>query len=558
MSHTLEAAGVLLASGSAAAALLLPPSPRRSLAMLVALALIPVLLLGNQWHSSAISDLRDHPARLATAIVIAAAIAISLALIIRSRPILMPLALIAALPFRIPLHAGGDQANLLVPLYLVLAGAVLATAWRQWNDRASLVADDPEQDSAASSAGDARVGDPRRPQAKAEDGGGVPRGRTRGLSAASLLPKLLVAAIVLYALQSLYSEDFSRALQNAAFFYVPFALLYTLLADCRWDRRLLAAALAVVVAEGVVFALVGFVEYATRHLLWNHEVITSNDFHTYFRVNSLFWDPNIYGRFMALVVTALAAALLWAERERTAILAVGAGGVLFLGLASTYSQSSFIALLAGLAVLAALRWSLRWTVLACGGAVLVTLALVLAAGTSLKIDLSKVNSDTSGRANLISGGVHLFGDRPLQGYGAGSFGAAYRNHRSHHRAAVTVSHTEPITVGAEQGLIGLTLYAALLITAFATLLGGARTLMPGLRSPPGRAHDAWLVAARAAVLAAFTALIVHTLFYAGFLEDPATWVLLAIGASLAVASSSGERLEAGSAAPVTAAALPAR
>ena len=60
------------------------------------------------------------------------------------------------------------------------------------------------------------------------------------------------------------------------------------------------------------------------------------------------------------------------------------------------------------------------------------------------------------------------------------------------------------------------------------------------------------------MLAAFTALIVHTLFYAGFLEDPATWVLLAIGASLAVASSSGERLEAGSAAPVTAAALPAR
>jgi putative inorganic carbon (hco3(-)) transporter len=526
MSHTLEAAGVLVASGSAAAALLLPPSPRRSLAMLVALALIPVLLFGNQWHTSAISDLRDHPARLAAAIVIAAAIAASLALIFRSRPFLLPLALIAALPFRIPLHAGGDQANLLVPLYLVLAGAVLATAWKQWQE--------------------------------GRDGESVHRDRTRSQAATSLLPKLLALAIALYAIQSLYSEDFSRALQNTAFFYVPFALLYTLLADCRWDRRLLGAALAVVVAEGVVFALVGFVEYATRHLLWNHEVITSNDFHTYFRVNSLFWDPNIYGRFMALVITALAAALLWAERERTAILALGAGAVLFLGLASTYSQSSFIALLAGLAVLAALRWSLRWTMLACGGAVLVTLALVLAAGASLKIDLSKVNSDTSGRANLVSGGVHLFGDRPLEGYGAGSFGAAYRNHRSHHRAAVTVSHTEPVTVGAEQGLIGLSIYLALLITAFATLLGGTRTLMPGLRGPPGRAHDPWLVAARAAVLAAFTALIVHTLFYAGFLEDPATWVLLAIGASLAAAPGSGQRLEAGSATPATAAALPAR
>ena len=42
-----------------------------------------------------------------------------------------------------------------------------------------------------------------------------------------------------------------------------------------------------------------------------------------------------------------------------------------------------------------------------------------------------------------------------------------------------------------------------------------------------------LPAARAAVLAAFVALLVHTMAYAGFFEDPITWVLLAIGASLA-------------------------
>ena len=38
---------------------------------------------------------------------------------------------------------------------------------------------------------------------------------------------------------------------------------------------------------------------------------------------------------------------------------------LFGGLVLTLSQSSFAALLAGMAVLAALRWSLRWTALAC-------------------------------------------------------------------------------------------------------------------------------------------------------------------------------------------------
>ena len=41
--------------------------------------------------------------------------------------------------------------------------------------------------------------------------------------------------------------------------------------------------------------------------------------------------------------------------------------------------------------------------------------------------------------------------------------------------------------------------------------------------------------ARAAVLAAFVALLVHTMAYAGFFEDPITWVLLAVGASLAAA-----------------------
>ena len=52
-----------------------------------------------------------------------------------------------------------------------------------------------------------------------------------------------------------------------------------------------------------------------------------------------------------------------------------------------------------------------------------------------------------------------------------------------------------------------------------------RTRPPALVTPRGRG--------RAAVLAAFVALLVHTMAYAGFFEDPITWVLLAVGASLA-------------------------
>jgi putative inorganic carbon (HCO3(-)) transporter len=67
--------------------------------------------------------------------------------------------------------------------------------------------------------------------------------------------------------------------------------------------------------------------------------------------------------------------------------------------------------------------------------------------------------------------------------------------------------------------------------AFWTLAGGFTRLMPGLRGPP----SAGGAAARAAVFACFLALIAHTMAYAGFLEDPLTWVLLSIGGSLAVA-----------------------
>jgi hypothetical protein len=42
--------------------------------------------------------------------------------------------------------------------------------------------------------------------------------------------------------------------------------------------------------------------------------------------------------------------------------------------------------------------------------------------------------------------------------------------------------------------------------------------------------------------AAYAGLVLHTLLYAAFLEDPLSWVLLALGASLRLA---GEAREAG-------------
>ncbi len=161
---------------------------------------------------------------------------------------------------------------------------------------------------------------------------------------------------------------------------------------------------------------------------------------------------------------------------------------------------------------------------------IVLVGIVAGAGVVLftggkTVTWNRINVDTSGRGHLISGGAELFSDRPLWGYGSGSFQKAYANHLPKEKAPVTVSHTEPVTVAAEQGLIGLVAYVALIVVALWTMGAGLWARGPDRRLTV-------FEAARAAVLAAFVALLVHTMAYAGFFQDPITWVLLAVGASL--------------------------
>lgn len=538
----LSAVGVLAAAAAAAASIVLPAGRVRAVTMLLALALFPILILGDQWHSAQIVDLRDNAAAFAALGAAALAISAVLAAVFYRWPILLPLAIVAALPFRVPLEAGGDTANLLVPLYLVIAGGVLSKALGEWQQ-----------------GGGAPLREPALGRPSGLLPGGAPKFPQEG--APALLPYVLAGVVLLYALQTLYSPDFSKSLQNVCFFFVPFSLVYALLRDVRWNRKLLVLVLWVVAVEAVAFVLVGSVEYFSRSLFWNDQVIRSNEFHTYFRVNSIFWDPNVYGRYLALVIVIAMAALLWAKERRTLALLTGLVGVLWLGLVVTFSQSSFAALLVGLAVLAALRWSWRWTLAAVGAGAVLAVVIVLFAGGVSKLSPDRFNVDTGGRANLVSGGTDLFAQRPVWGYGSGSFPRAYREHIATKKAPVSVSHTEPVTVAAEQGLIGLFAYAALLVVALWTMATG---LFPGregggvplaqrrpvfrtdrsAREPSSEAKNpasegdtptlppAQRVA-RIAVLAAFAALLVHTMAYAGFYEDPITWALLAVGASLA-------------------------
>ncbi len=515
----------VIAAGAAGIAIIDGPGRRRAVAMAVAVLLAPMLIAGDQWDATQVMELRNSPILLIAALLMVGLVAAAGAALFRSRPVMLPVLVLFALPFRVPIGVGGEEANLLMPLYLVMAAGVLAALWREFagNGGAASDADSDLSANPAADPGNNRGADPGSKFSLA-----APRG------VASWLRPLLAASVLLYAIGLFWSDDQSVGMQNLCFFLVPFAVVFALMTEVGWTARRLQVITMAILGLAVFCALIGFVEWGTRSLLWNEAVIRSNDFHVYFRVNSLFWDPNVFGRYLALAVTIGAAALLWAKRPGAIWLLAGTVILLWLALLTTYSQSSFIALLAGLAALAAVRWNLKAVL---GGLVALAVAVLLFgsfAGGLVKLDLGALNKQTSGRANLVEGGMDLFEQRPIAGYGPGSFSAAFKREVAGPNAPVTESHTEPVTVAAEQGVIGLVVYFALIVSALAALLSGFRKVMPGLGAPRGvRDPERGLAPARAAIFAAFVAVLAHTVTYAGFLDDPITWVLIAIGYSLA-------------------------
>ena len=161
----------------------------------------------------------------------------------------------------------------------------------------------------------------------------------------------------------------------------------------------------------------------------------------------------------------------------------------------TLSQSSFAALLVGLAVLGGMRWNARRRRRSRRAVVLAGVVFVLLAPGAIRLDLGSsksANSATSGRYDLISGGVGLFADKPLEGWGSGSFPRQYRRHE-HVSAerATSASHTIPITVAAEQGVLGLAAYLALLGCALWRLFRGARAHARRGPAWPRRSRRSW-------------------------------------------------------------------
>ena len=214
---------------------------------------------------------------------------------------------------------------------------------------------------------------------------------------------------------------------------------------------------------GVLFALVGIYQRAARHVFWNPKVIVGNAYQSFFRVNSLFWDPSVYGRFLVIVILAQRLVVLASRDRRAQWTAIAVMALSFAGLFFSFSQSSFARALAACSSRSASRWRPRPAAVAAAVALLV---LAVAGGRPAPSTASKrsprrlVRRGAAARS-LVKGGT----DRARPSARRRRVGGFKRSLRRAARAArasepkKAASHTTPVTVAAETGVPGFLLFA---------------------------------------------------------------------------------------------------
>ena len=414
----------------------------------------------------------DRPLVVAGGVCAALGLGVGLAGLFRPWPWLYPLTALACVPARIGVHVGDASSKLLVPLYVVVLGGAILLGWQLIE-------------------GDTRARELR------------------------LACWPLAAFVAWTGLSLAWSKDVQEGAVQVLAFYIPFTLLALGIARLPWSRLGLRLLYAEITLMALVFAVVGFYQYETRDIFQNPKVIYANAYAPFFRVNSVFWDPSVYGRFLVL---AMAPSIVLVALGRSLRLSLAAGAalvVLWLGLLISYSQSSFAALLVVVVGAAFVAW--RWRAL-----VAVVLAVAVLAGISVAQPQVRrslqhhtshgLNNLTSDRSSLVANGIRIAVHHPVTGVGIGGFRRAYAERvglkgKEPKKAA---SHTTPVTVAAETGAVGLALFASLVAALLVQVFRRRRETLP--------------VVVGLGLLAVFC----HALFYNAFFEDPMTWALMGL------------------------------
>ena len=105
----------------------------------------------------------------------------------------------------------------------------------------------------------------------------------------------------------LWTKDVRQGAIELLFFVLPFGLLAVVLARLPWSRAWVLTLYVQLAVMALVFAVIGVVQYETRNIFWNPKVSVDNAYAPsgwFYRVNSVFYDPSIYGRFLVVAILA--------------------------------------------------------------------------------------------------------------------------------------------------------------------------------------------------------------------------------------------------------------
>jgi len=486
------------------AALLVPvprvdPTARRA-AGLVSSAIGWLVLAASLTPSSEVTRVKHHAhtavgvAELAVGAILAIALVVVLLAIgtwVTMRwPRAWLIALTIALPIRIPVPIGGASRDLLIPLYFIGACGILGFVWGRLHGRFG--ADDEPH---------------------------------------TALDIPIAAFICFTLLSMLWTIDTKDAAIQIVFFYLPFPVLFlTVIAWWSSIRQALPILAGVTIAFATAIAVLALVQYEAQWIFWNAKLQQDDIYSQFFRVNGIFFDPNIMGRYLAVGILA-AFAWIWLRPGKRELI-VGAAAIVVMsgGLLVSFSRSSCLMLMVGIALLAWRAFGARRT-LAVGGIAFIILAGgAIASSHNIRHALTsshRLSSVSEGRFSLMTGGVKIWRKEPVAGSGVGSFQTRFTETETAYQIAhkkVSISHNTPITVLAELGVIGAALFIWLCIAVWRVIARSSR-VVAGAAS-----WEQW------SLLAVITGIFVHSQLYADLFEDPMLWTALAAALAVGIAA----------------------
>ena len=295
----------------------------------------------------------------------------------------------------------------------------------------------------------------------------IVRGRARP-PALGILGPALAAWVVLASASLFWTSNLNEGAFSVITVALPFGALAALVGSFGLERVAPVRLGRLQVALALLFSLVACYQWQAHHLFSNRKLEVDNAYASFYRVNSLFFDPSLFGRFQALAILTIVGVLLLLRRPpRPALLVLATAGV-FVGLALSYSQSSLLALDVGLVVLAAVVWRGRAIVGLGALAALVLLASLAVPTTRHKIFHTSLSGITSNRSSILSKGIDAFRRHPVAGSGLGSF-ARSAGTTAEERARIA-PHNVVLQEAVELGVLGLIALAGIVFAILRLLL----------------------------------------------------------------------------------------